>query len=248
MNAPSPARHYTVLAMKWGPKYGPEYVNMLYGMVARNLTLPFQFVCFTDDATDIRDEVICRPLPEIEVPDAHSHVPWRKVSLYRPDLLEWSGKALFIDLDVVITGSLNDLFTYTDKLGIAENWTQPGKNIGNTSVFTFNLGSMGYIYERYCKTSSTLFDRFNNSQKFVSETAHARGDLHYFPKTWVRSFKVDCMPGGIMNWFATPRLPADARIVAFHGDPKPPDAARGHYPGKWYKHVRPTPWITDHWR
>ena len=34
MNA-TPAR--TVLCMKWGTKYGPEYVNRLYGMVRRHL-------------------------------------------------------------------------------------------------------------------------------------------------------------------------------------------------------------------
>ena len=26
-----------VICMKWGSKYGPEYVNRLYGMVARHL-------------------------------------------------------------------------------------------------------------------------------------------------------------------------------------------------------------------
>ena len=40
----------TVLCMKWGAKYGPDYVNRLYGMVARHLRRPFRFVCLTDDA------------------------------------------------------------------------------------------------------------------------------------------------------------------------------------------------------
>ena len=42
-----PQRH--ILCMKWGTKYGPEYVNRIYAMVARNLTPPFQVICFTDD-------------------------------------------------------------------------------------------------------------------------------------------------------------------------------------------------------
>ena len=48
-----------VLCMKWGTLYGPEYVNRLYGMVARNLRRPFRFVCLTDDASGIRFEVEC---------------------------------------------------------------------------------------------------------------------------------------------------------------------------------------------
>ncbi|MBS0591921.1 MAG: glycosyltransferase, partial [Proteobacteria bacterium] len=37
-----PAR--IVLCMKWGTKYGPEYVNRLYGMARRHLTGAFRFV------------------------------------------------------------------------------------------------------------------------------------------------------------------------------------------------------------
>jgi len=40
MSASSPQRH--VICMKWGTKYGPEYVNRLYAMVRRHLTLDFQ--------------------------------------------------------------------------------------------------------------------------------------------------------------------------------------------------------------
>ena len=46
-----------VICMKWGTKYGPEYVNRLYGMVSRHLHGAFRFVCFTDDTTGIRPEV-----------------------------------------------------------------------------------------------------------------------------------------------------------------------------------------------
>ncbi len=34
-----------IICMKWGDKYGAEYVNKLYAMVKRNITIPFQFVC-----------------------------------------------------------------------------------------------------------------------------------------------------------------------------------------------------------
>ena len=37
-----------ILCMKWGTKYGAEYVNRLYNMVKRHLTLPFKMVCLTD--------------------------------------------------------------------------------------------------------------------------------------------------------------------------------------------------------
>ena len=38
-----------IICMKWGTKYGPEYVNRLASMVRRNTTIPCRFVCMTDD-------------------------------------------------------------------------------------------------------------------------------------------------------------------------------------------------------
>ena len=47
----------TILCMKWGSKYGPEYINRLYGMVQRHLRGEFRFVCLTDQSQGIRAEV-----------------------------------------------------------------------------------------------------------------------------------------------------------------------------------------------
>jgi hypothetical protein len=38
------------ICINWGTKYGADYVNRLYGMVARNTTPPFTFTCFTDNS------------------------------------------------------------------------------------------------------------------------------------------------------------------------------------------------------
>ncbi|MFW5452327.1 hypothetical protein [Thioalkalivibrio sulfidiphilus] len=63
----------TVLCIKWGTRYGPDYVNRIYAMVARNITPPFQIVCFTDDAQGIRQEVRCFDLPELGCPPPTAH-------------------------------------------------------------------------------------------------------------------------------------------------------------------------------
>lgn len=38
-----------VICIKWGDKFGSEYVNSLYKMVEKKLTIPHRFVCFTDN-------------------------------------------------------------------------------------------------------------------------------------------------------------------------------------------------------
>ena len=60
-------RQRHILCMKWGTKYGPEYVNRLYGMVRRHLSGDFAFICLTDDASGIRPEVRCLPIPPLNL-------------------------------------------------------------------------------------------------------------------------------------------------------------------------------------
>lgn len=102
-----------VVCMKWGTMYGPEYVNIMHSMVRRNVTGDFTLICFTDDATGIKPEVKCLPIPllECEIPP---DVPgkWPKIALWGRELGGLSGPALFIDLDSVIASNIDDYFTY----------------------------------------------------------------------------------------------------------------------------------------
>ena len=53
-------KSYFIVCMKWGKKFGADYVNRLYKMVKKNTTLPFIFICFTDDKTGIDKEIETR--------------------------------------------------------------------------------------------------------------------------------------------------------------------------------------------
>ena len=94
-----------VVCMKWGERYGAEYVNRLWRSVRRHVTGEVQLVCFTDDAKGVDKAVDCRPLPAFKgVRKDLAVKPWRKLSLWMADLGEdLSGRdALFLDLDVVV--------------------------------------------------------------------------------------------------------------------------------------------------
>ena len=45
--------NYIVLCVRFGYRYGRDYVERLRNMVSRNLTLPYEFVCLTDDKIPI---------------------------------------------------------------------------------------------------------------------------------------------------------------------------------------------------
>ena len=43
----------TIICMKWGSKYGPEYVNRLYKSIKKHTKRKTQLYCFTDNKKNI---------------------------------------------------------------------------------------------------------------------------------------------------------------------------------------------------
>lgn len=235
-----------VICIKWGTPYSADDVNKLYGMVARHLTRPFRFACFTDDAAGIRPEVTCFPIPPLGVP-RRDNEGWRKLALFAPRLGDLAGVALFLDLDVVVTGPLDDLFDLPGDFIIIENWTQPGEGVGNSSVFRFVIGAHPDIYDRFQADADTVMATHDNEQTVISR-AIGKDRLRYWPADWVISFKYHCLPFYLLRLFRAPFLPAGARVVAFHGHPKPAEAIRGEWPGRPLKLLKPAPWVAEMWR
>ena len=136
--------------MKWGSRYGPEFVNRLYTSIKRHTKKTTKVYCFTDDTKDINENVICKPLPEICLPNIISLTPWRKLSIWKFPLYDLKGDVLFLDLDLVITGNLDRFFDY--KPGcycVIENWTQLEKILEILVV-------LGFLSENMIQSSKIL--------------------------------------------------------------------------------------------
>src|ERR1044071_4309563 len=56
-------RVVNIICMKWGTKFGPEYVNRLHSMVSRHLAREHRFICFTDDSSGLDAGIQTLPLP-----------------------------------------------------------------------------------------------------------------------------------------------------------------------------------------
>jgi hypothetical protein len=236
-----------VICMKWGDKFPPEYVNKLYGMVARHLSLPFRFVCFTENGSDIRPEVELQPLPELDIPSGLPERGWRKLSVFAPDFGGLSGTTLFLDLDVVIVDSIDALFTVPGEFLIAHDKHKPSRMEGNSSVFRFEIGAYPEILRYFEAHFEEIRREVRHEQAYLSRQMHKLGKLEFWEDRWVPSFKYHCAPSWLASWFRAPCIPEGAKIILFHGLPNPPEAIRG-ISGKWYRHIQPSPWITEHWR
>lgn len=241
----------TILCMKWGTRYGPDYVNRLWGMITRNTTRPTRLVCYTDDATGVHPDVEIEDLLPIELPEPIRWKPWRKLALWRETLPGASGDVLFLDLDVVVTGPLDPFFDHEPgRFCVIRNWTQ-GDGVGNTSCFRFHVGQAPHLVARAEADGAAIRKAYVNEQIFV--TREIGVEPVFWPKDWCVSFKHTLMPLWPLNFVRAARLPETARVVVFTGKPDPDEARDGIYPttAAWkrlYKHVRPTSWIADHWR
>ncbi len=235
----------TVVCMKWGTGYTALDVNVLAAMVRRNLSRPHDIVCFTDDDAGIDSGVSCRPLPPIAL--GRNDQPfsgWRKISVFGEATADLAGPILFLDLDVVITGPIDPFFDHPGAFCVIKNWTTPFSRIGNTSVFRFKPRMQQNVLDAFERDPDGAVDSVDNEQIFVSRTI---GDLTWWPAPWVRSYKVHCLPKGPLKRILPARLPAGARIIAFHGKPKPNDAIAGIWPGKRFR-LPPAAWVGEHWR
>ena len=47
----------SILCLKWGDKYGPEYVNRLYNQCKEFIKLDFNFYCATDNSKNLNSKI-----------------------------------------------------------------------------------------------------------------------------------------------------------------------------------------------
>lgn len=233
-----------VICMKWGTLYDAAYVNRLRGMVRRQLKLEHRFVCFTDDPTGIDAGTEIRPLPEVRCPPGPERY-WKKLGIFINPLSDLTGPVLCLDLDLVIVDRLDDFFSVPGKFCIIREFRRDGgPPRGNMSVCRFEAGAHPYVLDEFHRDPKSVEDRFIFDQDFISATIKP---LTFWPDAWCRSFKKHCLAPVPKCYFETPRIPPDARIIVFHGHPKPPEAARGCFVKGGIKYCRPTPWIDQHY-
>jgi hypothetical protein len=226
----------TVVCVKVGKKYGPEYVNRLARAVKANLQIEHTFTCVTDDHIglnyqddlDITRYKLCTNMDFI--PELPSW--WQKMALFMS--WPWNGvhlttgkRILYLDLDVVITGPLDDLVNYPSEFAMHLDFHKPWKCA--SAVMVLDAGSRSWIWEHFKNNATEIMQRFHGDQAYLYHMQqemcgwrpNMKGRPHcdFFPQGWVRSYKLHCQDGP----------PDDCRVVCFHGEPKPADC------GGWVK-------------
>lgn len=225
-----------VICVFWGTKYPIKYVNILYKMVERNLSKPFNFYCLTDEINQAFEPGI-KPIP---IPQPQLDHWWNKMHLYNP-ALNIEGNILYVDLDTVIVGNLDDIFTYAtdDRFCVIRDFGQPTTTI-NSSVLRYNLKYHSHIHKTYFEQKSS-FDNFHGDQNVITQLMMTDKQTKFLPDEWTYSFKWPTRgePKQYQKYKPDDHpLKKNAKICVFHGHPNP-DYAMQYDSGKW---------IRDYWK
>ncbi|KUJ73010.1 hypothetical protein [Thiomicrospira sp. WB1] len=238
-----------VVCLKWGNKYSQEDVHRLHHMVNANMSLPHAFYCITDDPDGL-DEAI-HPLP---IFDTDLEGWWHKLSLFRKDFYGLQGTVLFLDLDVVITGSLDGIINYQPEKVIAcQDYGKCKWSQLNSSVLRFEVGQIDFVWQSFLFNKRWILEYMHGDQDWLG---HVAPQIETFPREWVVSFKRHCdaeakntlgmghrwIERGWIKPKGEAKLPKETKIVLFHGKPDPIDVVNGPY-----KRWRKAPWILNYW-
>lgn len=222
-----------VVCVKWGTKYGPEYVINLKHMVSRHLHCPHDFVCFTDDRSSL-EAISCKDMPD------QLEGWWNKISLFRRDLFEDSPTILFFDLDMVIVNSIDFLLNGDESFHICASFSRPGYY--NSSIMRFRAGAYHDVYDRFLREKNTdRVAKLHGDQDWIRLCIK---NARIWSRPEVVSYKEHLISySESVGRYDVVVLPNEAAVVAFHGKPNPHDLLVPQP-----KRYRPAPFVLEHWR
>ena len=206
--------------------YPVDYIHRLYNSVLRNTSYPFDFVLNIGPLAEKRRHEI---RSEIRVIQTGLPYWWSGMQFWAlsPDGVE-TDTLLYLDLDVVILGSLDDIIEFPSDQAYMKGY--PNTNV---SVSLLRYGSGWRVFGEYFRAGMPQWDPLappsNRALPLAAQSIldDPKYGLKYdfFPESWVCSYKLRVLKSG---------LPDDCRIVAFHGRPK--------------QHECNESWIKDNWR
>lgn len=143
----------TVVTFKWqgwrSNLYDHRHVNALGRMLEKHLSLPYKFVCITDDPMGVEYDTM--PLWEDPVVLRENNpCPqncYRRLKLFSKEAVDWfgGGYVLHLDLDTLVFGKLNPLVEGWESL----RFLKGARTHYNGSMWMLRLGAHTNIWEKF---------------------------------------------------------------------------------------------------
>jgi hypothetical protein len=198
-------------------------------MVKRHLTVPFNFVCFTDDSTNIDSNIDIRLLPK----DTRISGWWWKTYIFKQGHFSVTDTNLFFDLDMVIIGNIDKLIDYEQYKfvglqDVGRVFNKPDK-LGS-AVLRWRGNMFSNIWEKIDKDPE-LTKKFTGGDQDYIWNLH-KNTILFFPKLWILSYKWEVRNKNelirlndktVFRTITDPWVDPETVVLAFHGTPEMED-------------------------
>ena len=226
-----------IVCLKWGTKYGPEYVNRLYKAIKRHTTVPFILHCFTEDASKLDPAITVH-----ELPNKNLDGWWNKLYLFSKEL-PINGRIFFIDLDTLVVGNIDQILSYSNGFVMLRDFYKAEKD---PKAINAGSGLMSYDAHIHHK----MWDLFIVDAKNIVARTRPHGD-----QVWIqqhqpaRLYWQDLFPGQVVSFkvHCTKGIPPNARIICYHGIPSIPESITNTTRAQ-NRTFLPAPWVAEHWK
>lgn len=205
--------------LRSGGIYTAEWVDRLAAGVRRHLAAPHHFVCLTDVPLALSG------IAAVPLAAGARAGWWSKLELFRPDL--FAGRVLYLDLDSVVVGDLAELAAYGGGFGMIGNFYRPQQSQSGLMAWNADGVAAGEIWNRWQADPAGTVRRHHGDGDFIGGVLGGQEDRldRRYPGQIV-SYKVNCLGARGATLRGTegpPAIPTGARVVCFHGAPKPTD-------------------------
>ena len=215
-----------IVCVKWGNKYISQYANILYNMVKRHTTVPFEFHCITDDIKGLDPHIKTIKLPN----DPWIKTWWSKLWMFGGHF-PLQGNILYFDLDVIVFKNIDELFNYNpDKFMIIRDFNRcriKDWKLCNSSVMRWKTGTVNYLWDDFVSKPNVVMGDNHGDQDWI--TKRAKQDINHWPDDWIRSYKWEMIGykdtkarrGPKLIFDRPPKIIEANKVAVFHGEPKP---------------------------
>lgn len=135
---------------------------------------------------------------------------WSKISLFEPGRFE--GRCLFLDLDTLVVGSLDHMASYEGPFAGLSDFYHPERFASGVMLWT--AGEADHVFTQWVNAGMPQFHEHGDGG-WIGQMMPNAGRLQSLFPTQIVSFKAHCARG----------IPKFARLVCFHGHPRPHELA-----------------------
>jgi len=237
-------------------KYTPDYVEKLHNSLKRNCTIPFEFICYSDNPNVKADVVIpLKPHSEIK-----KH--WYKLSYFNPLFANQNpeDEIIIMDIDQVIVNNVDDMIGYpvgdNELVSYDKWWGGHQKLKMNAGFMKFKSGQLKIIWDTFIRApedwqlnyyrKGIVHHKYYGEQNFVNRMCEKYNiNLTLMPGEWVckltndeeedRKFNIEYMKRFNKDYMILDKPIEDIKIIHFAN----PDANI---------HTSKYSWIKDYWK